>query len=309
MMLVETSPTNSRKSATFSLGSDANGNITDYTDYQGSTVAHFEYSPFGQVTFQSGEMADSFAYKFSTKYWDVETGLGYWGLRYYHPDLGRWISRDPIEESGGVMLYEFCRNDAVSKKDILGLALEMKSEGIAGVDPRPRMTATISKSGATDSLNAYYSIKAAAGGWFGWPDNGICNSTSKYGSNEASPSYVRGWIKDDKCGEYTITCSGSAAVKVWQRPGIANTLMGSQWKGTILGQAVYSETLLEEYGGHRQGTFVDTVNVTSDFKTNGEWQEIYYLELGTSVRTLADNKNDSGFSESITANCVVDKKK
>ena len=43
------------------------------------------------------------------------------GLRYYSPELGRWVNRDPIEESGGRNLYAFVKNAPVSSFDILGL--------------------------------------------------------------------------------------------------------------------------------------------------------------------------------------------
>ena len=46
--------------------------------------------------------------------------VAYYGYRYYHPDLGRWISRDPIEEEGGLNLFAFVGNDGVNKTDILG---------------------------------------------------------------------------------------------------------------------------------------------------------------------------------------------
>jgi len=29
------------------------------------------------------------------------------GYRFYNPELGRWINRDPIEEEGGLNLYGF----------------------------------------------------------------------------------------------------------------------------------------------------------------------------------------------------------
>jgi RHS repeat-associated protein len=45
-----------------------------------------------------------------------------YGYRYYHPDLGRWPSRDPIAERGGVNLYGFVGNDGINRLDILGLA-------------------------------------------------------------------------------------------------------------------------------------------------------------------------------------------
>jgi len=44
------------------------------------------------------------------------------GLRYYNPSAGRWLSRDPIEEQGGVNLYGMVGNDPLSRWDYLGLA-------------------------------------------------------------------------------------------------------------------------------------------------------------------------------------------
>jgi RHS repeat-associated protein len=44
----------------------------------------------------------------------------YYGYRYYHPQTGRWINRDPIEEEGGLNLYGFVGNDGVGKWDVLG---------------------------------------------------------------------------------------------------------------------------------------------------------------------------------------------
>jgi RHS repeat-associated protein len=45
----------------------------------------------------------------------------YYGYRYYHPQTGRWINRDPIEEEGGLNLYGFVGNDGVNKSDLWGL--------------------------------------------------------------------------------------------------------------------------------------------------------------------------------------------
>ncbi|MDD4406301.1 MAG: RHS repeat-associated core domain-containing protein [Parabacteroides sp.] len=61
-----------------------------------------------------------------TKYTDNETDLVYYGYRYYSPTLGRWLSRDPIEEKGGLNLYAFVNNDPVNKWDKLGLWKEDK---------------------------------------------------------------------------------------------------------------------------------------------------------------------------------------
>ena len=50
--------------------------------------------------------------------------VSYYGYRYYTPQTGRWINRDPIEERGGVNLYGFVGNKPVNWADILGLATD-----------------------------------------------------------------------------------------------------------------------------------------------------------------------------------------
>ena len=57
---------------------------------------------------------------FSTKYQDAETGLYYYGYRYYSPELGRWINRDPIEEEGGLNFYTFSHNEPTNLIDPIG---------------------------------------------------------------------------------------------------------------------------------------------------------------------------------------------
>ena len=50
-----------------------------------------------------------------------ETGLVYYGKRYYAPSNGRFLGRDPKLEAGGLNLYGFCLNNAVNLWDILGM--------------------------------------------------------------------------------------------------------------------------------------------------------------------------------------------
>ena len=51
----------------------------------------------------------------------TKTGLNYYGYRYYDPVTGRWPSRDPIEEVGGLNVYSFVSNNGVNQWDYLGL--------------------------------------------------------------------------------------------------------------------------------------------------------------------------------------------
>ena len=101
---------------------DAYGNIMGYWDAQGNVVAEYTYDAFGRLISSSGPMADVFAIRYSTKYFDPETGFYYYGYRFYSPELMRWITRDPIGEEGGVNLYAMCGNNPISSFDKHGLA-------------------------------------------------------------------------------------------------------------------------------------------------------------------------------------------
>jgi RHS repeat-associated protein len=99
---------------------DGNGNIVTWTMSTGTApTARREYDGFGNVVM--GENVWPSVFGFSTKIGDPETGLLYYGYRYHRPEHGRWISRDPIEEKGGLNLYGFVKNDGVSEVDVLGL--------------------------------------------------------------------------------------------------------------------------------------------------------------------------------------------
>ena len=94
--------------------------VTKYIDESGNVVAAYVYGDFGETLERSGPMADVFPHRFSTKYHDGETGLYYYGYRFYNPALKRWMNRDPIGEEGGVNLYGFCGNNGASQIDSLG---------------------------------------------------------------------------------------------------------------------------------------------------------------------------------------------
>lgn len=102
---------------------DANGNIAALINTGTNTVAaSYEYSPFGELLRVEGAYAAANPFRFSSKFTDDETGLLYYGLRYYNPALGRFVNRDPIGDTGGSNLYRFCGNDAINSWDYLGLA-------------------------------------------------------------------------------------------------------------------------------------------------------------------------------------------
>ena len=111
---------NSTAYNTFFPTYDGNGNISEYVAANGSITAHFEYDPYGNIIVNT-DTNNHFAYRFSTKSLDFVTGLYYYTYRWYDPLSGRWSSRDPIEENGGVNLYGFAGNDGVNHVDFIGL--------------------------------------------------------------------------------------------------------------------------------------------------------------------------------------------
>ena len=100
---------------------DHNGNVVCYVSESGAIAAQYVYAPYGNVIEQYGALAGRFAIRFSTKYTDIETGLISYLRRFYCPDHGRWLNRDPIEERGGENLYAFGLNNPILKVDAYGL--------------------------------------------------------------------------------------------------------------------------------------------------------------------------------------------
>ena len=99
---------------------DGNGNITALVNGLGTVVARYLYDPYGNLLAKGGALADANSYRFSSKEVHPNSGMYYYGYRFYDPNTQRWPNRDPIEENGGVNLYGFVENDPVNLHDPLG---------------------------------------------------------------------------------------------------------------------------------------------------------------------------------------------
>ncbi|MCH1499542.1 MAG: RHS repeat-associated core domain-containing protein [Akkermansiaceae bacterium] len=97
-------------------------------DSSGAVQERAFYEAFGPITFMDANFGDDssssveeWTFLFHGEFIDTETNLYNYGFRYYHPELGRWTSRDPIGEKGGINLYGMVGNDAIGSVDELGL--------------------------------------------------------------------------------------------------------------------------------------------------------------------------------------------
>ena len=102
-------------------------NVSELIDTAGVVKAHYEYSPFGKLTYEMPDSVEN-PFKFSTKYLDEEVQLYYYGHRYYNPTAAKWLNRDHqwVWERGGYNLYGFIKNHSINSYDYIGLT-ESKS--------------------------------------------------------------------------------------------------------------------------------------------------------------------------------------
>jgi RHS repeat-associated protein len=93
----------------------------------GAVLERYAYDAFGNARFLAPDYSSrstsdfDWNFLFHAEFLDTDTSLYHYGYRYYAPALGRWLTRDPIEEEDGFNLYAFSRNDAINAVDSLGL--------------------------------------------------------------------------------------------------------------------------------------------------------------------------------------------
>jgi len=95
-------------------------------DSSGSITQRYRYSAFGQpeILNASGSpipAAPLLTYLYTGREWDASVELNYHRNRYLSPDMGRWLSRDPIGLAGGLNLYGYVLNNPLTLIDPLGL--------------------------------------------------------------------------------------------------------------------------------------------------------------------------------------------
>ena len=74
------------------------GSSSFITNLEGEVVQHIEYVPFGEVFIEERNNVWNTPYLFNAKEFDEETGMYYYGARYYEPRLSLWMSTDPLQE-------------------------------------------------------------------------------------------------------------------------------------------------------------------------------------------------------------------
>ena len=101
-----------RKACPFYYQLDHLGTPQELTDFGGEIVWSAKYNAYGKVThlaFGGGEQLEQ-PLRFQGQYFDAESGLHYNRHRYYDPDVGRYLTPDPIKLAGGLNQYQYTPN-------------------------------------------------------------------------------------------------------------------------------------------------------------------------------------------------------
>ena len=107
------------------------GSIRELTDSGGAVRARYDYDPFGRRTLLAGDVEADFG--LAGMFWSPEAELAVTRFRIYDPELGRWLSRDPLgmaEARQGPNLYAYVANNPLNLVDPLGLCCEKEEKAL-----------------------------------------------------------------------------------------------------------------------------------------------------------------------------------
>ena len=114
--------------------SDHLGSSSLITNKDGYLVQHIQYVPFGEVFVEERNATWSTPYKFNGKEQDEETGLCYYGARYYDPRTSVWLSVDPLAgKYPNISSYVYCADNPVKYIDPDGRKLQIANLESFGV--------------------------------------------------------------------------------------------------------------------------------------------------------------------------------
>lgn len=136
------------------------GSSSFITNLDGEVVQHIEYVPFGEVFIEERNSVWNTPYLFNAKEFDEETGLYYYGARYYDSRLGIWLSADEERENIPFSSpYTYCFNNPLNLVDPDGNSPVSIAIKFSSKKALIQTAKTVVKSTIKNRLKAYTSQK------------------------------------------------------------------------------------------------------------------------------------------------------
>lgn len=140
------------------------GSSSYITNLDGEVVQHIEYVPFGEVFVEERNNIWNTPYLFNAKEFDEETGLYYYGARYYEPKLSQFLSVDRYSENyPNFSPYSYVGNNPIKYIDVNGDSIVINNRGYVNYynsnDPDTRVflnNRCIGSLGSTINANGWF---------------------------------------------------------------------------------------------------------------------------------------------------------
>lgn len=106
---------------------DNQGTIRDWVDMDWTSTSptiadHLQYDSYGKITNQSNPTGHDVRFAYTGREWDADVGLYYYRARWYDPQVGKFISEDPMGfAAGDANLQRYVGNSPVNGTDPSGL--------------------------------------------------------------------------------------------------------------------------------------------------------------------------------------------
>jgi len=118
----------------FYYQTDALGSVTGLVNSSNQLVNRYQYTPWGEMETGESTYTTYDPLGFTARERDDETRLYYYRARYYDPQLGRFISEDPIGLAGGPNVYAYVGNNPINNTDPSGLEAECTDWYVVTID-------------------------------------------------------------------------------------------------------------------------------------------------------------------------------
>ncbi|MBL8683534.1 MAG: RHS repeat-associated core domain-containing protein [Myxococcales bacterium] len=218
------------------------GSTQFVTDGAGAVREHHESFPFGEPWIEESSASDTTPFRFTGKELDPETGLQYFGARYYDPRQGQWASVDPIlrdamvdgriMEPRRVNLFSYSWNSPVELRDPDGRDVNDRVQGTwslrwnYGVAPRNPLYA------AETDLNGAVRLN--------FPWNAPGRRTIRMSADIVIQGPVEINIRE------SLEVRATTGIDAFDNSGLNRPLTQHEYGHYMVAQRVYSPTILNE---------------------------------------------------------------